>query len=160
VSTYAFEVFADYHQFALLAEQADGDLSDSWTQEAVDRLLAVAPGVVGIGTISNVTVPVVIEIAGEAPEAKWDAWDHVVEASLELPSGRLVVLGGADYFPVAPRISVAPGTYRVRSHVASGQQSDAELSTGEHYRVVLWPAPSSDVHVLKQAPPSVLFPGT
>jgi hypothetical protein len=44
---FEYTLFADYFKFYLQDESADGDLSNSWTQEAVDRLLAVAPGTIG-----------------------------------------------------------------------------------------------------------------
>jgi hypothetical protein len=61
---FEFKLFADYFQFYLQDERAGGDLSESWTQEAVDRLLATAPGTIGVGTVRNMDVPVVVEIAG------------------------------------------------------------------------------------------------
>jgi hypothetical protein len=108
------ELFADYFQFYLQDESAKGDLSDSWGPEAVDRLLAVAPGTVGIGTVRNMTVPVVVEILDAEPESDADAWDHVTECGLDVPTGRIVVAGCTDYFPKATRIDVTPGPYRVR----------------------------------------------
>ncbi|MBN2375205.1 MAG: hypothetical protein JXD22_02300 [Sedimentisphaerales bacterium] len=56
---YSFKIFADYHQFYLQDDdQNKGDLSEAWSQEAVDRLLAIAPNVVGIATIRNIDVSV------------------------------------------------------------------------------------------------------
>ena len=43
-----FNLFADCFQVYLQDEAIDGDLSESWTDEAVTRLLAAAPGTVGI----------------------------------------------------------------------------------------------------------------
>ena len=54
------ELSADYHQFYLQDEEASGDLSDSWSKEAVERLLAIAPGTVGVGTVREDDVPVEI----------------------------------------------------------------------------------------------------
>lgn len=49
ITTYMFDLFADYFQFYLQDEGADGDLSESWTQEATDRRLALAQGTIGVG---------------------------------------------------------------------------------------------------------------
>jgi len=65
-----FNLFADYFQFYLQDEAASGDLSAAWTEEAVARLLAVAPGTVGIGTVRNMEVPVSLEIFASAPPLK------------------------------------------------------------------------------------------
>lgn len=48
---FEFKLFVDYFQFYLQDERASGDLSERWTQEAVDRLLATAPGTIGVGTV-------------------------------------------------------------------------------------------------------------
>ena len=45
-------------QFYLQDESADADVSDAWTAEAVDRLVAIAPETVGVGTVRNMTVHV------------------------------------------------------------------------------------------------------
>ena len=58
MASHSFELFADYHQFYLQDEGAAGDLSDAWTDAAVAQLLAVAPGVVDVGTVRDTTVPV------------------------------------------------------------------------------------------------------
>jgi hypothetical protein len=79
---FEFKLFADYFQFYLQDESADGDLSDSWTREAVERLLAIAPGTIGVGTVRNMSVPVVVEIAETAPDDDVSEWDQVNECSL------------------------------------------------------------------------------
>jgi len=65
-SSYNLQLFADYHHFYLQDEDAEGDLSDSWDAQAIAAMLAVGPGVVGIGTARNTDVPVSI-ILLEAP---------------------------------------------------------------------------------------------
>jgi len=60
-----------------------GDLSDSWRKEATDRLLAVGPGVIGVGTVRNMDVPVVVEIADAEPAHDRKAWNQVNECSVE-----------------------------------------------------------------------------
>jgi hypothetical protein len=142
MSRHEFELFADYFQFYLQDEDERigiGDLSDAWTKEAAERLLAVAPGVVGIGTARNMTVPVVIEVLDHEPEADFDEWEHVVEGGLELKSGRLVVAGCTDYFPDAARLPVAAGTYRVRMSCRGFETiSTNGLDGDDTYRVQLW----------------------
>jgi hypothetical protein len=78
--------------------------------EAVNRMLAVAPGVVGIGTARNMTVSVALEVLLAEPAADFDTWEHVVEGGLQVSSGRLVVAGCTDYFPDAARILAPAGT--------------------------------------------------
>jgi hypothetical protein len=150
----ALSLLADYHQFYIQDEAADGDLSDAWDAAATARLLALAPGTIGIGTVRNVEVPVVIEIHERAPEADFAAWDHVVEAAISVASGRLVVAGCTDYLPDAKRIPLAPGSYRARiSYGGLDTVSEDGLEGEDRYRVQLWGAPESEVRIVKQRAP-------
>jgi hypothetical protein len=111
-----FELFVDYFQFYLQDDDVRlGDLSDAWTEEAVNRMLAVAPGVAGTGAARNMTVSVALEVLPAEPAADFDAWEHVVEGGLQVSSGRLVVAGCTDYFPDVARFPAPAGTYRVLS---------------------------------------------
>jgi hypothetical protein len=147
-------LFADYFQFYVQDETASGDLSQSWNEEATTRLLAVAPGTIGVGTVRNVDVPVVLEIHDREPDDDLVAWDHVVEAELNVASGQIVIAGCTDYFPDAMRVEVPAGGYRARvSYGALGTLSEDGLSGDDRYRVQLWPGPSTPVRVVKQRPP-------
>ena len=149
--SFQFQLFADYYQFYLQDESATTDLSASWTPEAVDRLLAVAPGMVGIGTARNMTVPVTVEVCGDAPDEDTSGWDQVNECTLEVPSGRIVVAGCTDYFPDAARIEVDPGSYRVRAYYGNlTALSSNGLEGDDRYKLVLWAAAPGPLQVLKQ----------
>lgn len=148
---YECTLLADYFQFYLQDEVADGDLSDSWTPEAVARMLAVAPGAVGVGTARNMRVPVSIEIHEREPLLDAGSWDHVAECSLVTRAGRVVIAGCSDYFPDAARVDVAPGTYCVRvSYGALKSVSEDGLDGLDHYTLQLWKAPPIEPRVLKQ----------
>lgn len=109
---FQYEIFADYHQFYLQDDDPSfGDLSEAWTEAATDRLLAVAARVIGVGTVRNVSVPVSVTIHDSRPTINDDEWDHIVAASFQVESGRIVIAGCTDYFPDAARIDVEPGTY-------------------------------------------------
>jgi len=79
---FEYKLFADYHHFYLQDECVKGDLSESWTQEAVDRLLAVAPGTIGVFTVRNLVVPVVVEVTDTAPDEDTTRWEQVNELLL------------------------------------------------------------------------------
>ena len=147
---YEYELFADYFQFYLQDEPVGGNLGDSWTEEAVARLLAIAPGTVGVGTVRNMNVPVVVEVHDAEPTHDFDAWDHVTECGLEVSSGVIVVAGCTDYFPEAARIEVPTGQYRVRvSYGDLNSLSDDGLDGNDHYRVQLWPGIATKPTVIK-----------
>ena len=146
-----YTLFADYFQFYLQDEAVAGDLSNSWTEEAVSRLLAIARGTIGVGTVRNMNVPVAVEITDSQPDADLSAWDQVNECALEVPSGRIVIAGCTDYFPDAARIDVVPGSYRARIYYGSlSSLSEDGLDGNDHYKVALWRAAPSPVPVLKQ----------
>lgn len=151
MSRYELTLFADYHQFYIQDENVDGNLSDAWTDEAVERLLAVAPGTVGIGTVRNVDVPVTIVVLEREPELDADKFDQVVECSIVVESGTIVVAGCTDYFPDAARIKIPSGPYRVRASFEGLESVSANGSEGkDHYHLQLWPAPMDTVEILKQ----------
>jgi hypothetical protein len=143
----------DFYQFYLQDEPVDGNLGDSWTQDATDRLLAITDGTIGVGTVRNMTVPVDIDVLDAEPQDLFDEWDQVNECSIEVKSGRIVVAGCTDYFPDAARIQVAPGTYRARIYYGKlDALSEDRLEGEDHYRVVLWPGEATLPVVLKQRP--------
>lgn len=151
MSLHEFTLFADYFQFYIQDESADGNLSDSWNEEAVTRLLAVAPGTVGVGTVRNMDCPVSIEVLDCAPTLQLELWDYVVECSILVQGSRIVVAGCTDYFPDAARIEVAPGTYRVRVGYAALESISEDCLTGnDSYKLQLWQAPAIKPTVLKQ----------
>jgi hypothetical protein len=116
-------------------------------------MIAVAIGTVGIGTARNVTVPVTVEVLPAPPQDALDGWDHVAEASLDAPSGILVISGCTDYLPDAPRISVPTGSPRVRAYYGGlDTLSEYGLDGDDHYRVVVWPSSPGPVEVLKRRP--------
>ncbi len=136
---YDFELFADYHQFYIQDEEVEGDLSDSWTKQANEILLAVAPGTVGIGTKRDMDVPVTIEIHDNEPDEAEEDWDQINECSIEIKSGKLVVAGCTDYFPDAERIEIKPSIYRVRVFYGGFDTlSEDGLDGDDQYKVILW----------------------
>jgi len=148
-----YELFADYFQFYLQDEAATGDLSESWTRDAIARLLAIAADAVGVGTARNMPVPVVVEVHDSIPaDSNLEEWDQVNECSLEVPSGRIAIAGCTDYFPDAARIEVSPGNYRLRLYYGNlNSVADPNALEGEdHYKIEMWQAPVAPLQVLKQ----------
>jgi hypothetical protein len=150
-----FDLFADYYQFYLQDELVDGNLGDSWTQEATDRLLAIADGTIGVGTVRSMTVPLDVEVIAAEPQDSFDEWDQINECSIDVKSGCIVIAGCTDYFPDAARIRVSPGMYRARIYYGNlDALSEDGLEGKDHYLVVLWPGQSMPPVVLKQRPAS------
>lgn len=55
-------LFADCYQFYFQDEAASGDLSDAWTPQATEDLLAVGTGVIVVGTARIATGRMAAEI--------------------------------------------------------------------------------------------------
>src|SRR5579864_9727724 len=147
---FQFTLFADYFQFYLQDEGVDGDLSDSWTQEAIDRLLAIAPGTIGVGTVRNMNVPVTVEIEDSPPDEDANVWDQINECSINVPSGRLVIAGCTDYFPDAARVELPPGPYRARIYYGDlNAPNPSGLEGDDHYKIVLWSAAPGPLVIIK-----------
>ena len=114
MSKYEFELFADYYQFYIQDDNTElGDLSDAWTEDAVENLLAVSNGVVGIGTVRNMDVTVQIVVQTTPPNLNEPEFDRINKTSIDCSTGTLVIAGCTDYFPDAERIALVPGVYGV-----------------------------------------------
>jgi hypothetical protein len=151
MQSHQLEIFADYFQFYLQDEAAEGDLSDAWDAPAVERMLAISAGMVGLGTVRNMDVPVTLQLLDAEPADDLTEFDHVVEGSLVIKTGPLVVAGCTDYFPDAARFDIEPGTYRVRLSCAGlNSLSEDALEGQDRYLVQLWQAPPIDPRALKQ----------
>jgi hypothetical protein len=149
--TFKFSLFADYFQFFIQDAAASGGVSQSWNAEAIARMLAIAPGTIGIRTVRNMHVPVSLEIHDQAPSDDFSEWDHVVECTLDARSGQAVIAGCTDYLPDAAHIGLAPGHYCARvSYGALDAVSRDGLSGDDHYRVQLWLGPPISARVVKQ----------
>ena len=147
------ELFADYFQFYIQDEKVDGDLSNSWTQEAVDRLLALAPGTIGVGTVRNMDVPVTIKLFDHEPEINNDleSVGQINECDIEATSDKLVVAGCTDYFPDAKRIDVDKGIYRARIYYCNLDKiSEDGLDGDDYYEIHLWPTKEkTDIKIVR-----------
>ena len=143
-----YQIFADYFQFYLWDAGERPNPPEDYDDDDIRRRIKAAPFVVVIQSVRNNEVPVEIDVALAAPPLTLDDWDHVAEASIEVPSGRIEIHectgGSIDIIPVTP------GSYRVRVCFAGlDTLSDDGVDGDDHYRIALWPAPLAPVEVLK-----------
>ena len=151
----SFEIFADYFQFVLMDESSEDDFAAIWSDEALGRMFAAGRSAVCPGTLRNVTVPVELYVGPSEPALCLDKYDHAIAASLDIPSGCLVVMGCTDYLPEAPRIELPAGTYQLL-YLVSGVASITHESdpADDRYIVHLWPGPPREPILLKHWRPS------
>jgi hypothetical protein len=93
-------------------------------------------------------------VRDDPPDDDVAGWDHVTEASIDVPTGRLFMtdLLAWDRKPEL-RINVPPGTYRARAyHAGLNTLSWNGLDGDDHYRLVLWPGEPCEPVVLKRYP--------
>ena len=143
------ELFADYFQFYLWDAGAERASASDYTDADVRRRIKEAPGVVIVQPERNMTVPVVLEIHDREPPLELADWDHVAEASLYLPTGRLQVHECTA--GVVAEFAAPPGWRRVRSqHAGLDTLSENGLEGDDHYLVAVWPAQPAPLRIVKQ----------
>ena len=143
------QVFADYHQFYLWDAGTNPEAPEDYTPVDVERMVKVAEHVVVLQPVRNTTVPVRVELHEVDPGFDERDWQHVVECSVRLPTGKLQVhecTGGAQL-----DVEVARGTYQVRALFTGLQTLSPDgLDGDDRYVVVLWPGELLPLHVVKQ----------
>ena len=151
------KIFADYSQVHLLDEESSCNPGDLWVDQAVLDRFGAARDLMIVGTEVNVFVLVNLDFLDTEPMDDSFEFDHVVEGSIEVPSGSLVVMGPTDYFPDTARFDVAPGWIRIRasrSNLYNAKiadiESDESLETIEKVRIQIWVAPKADLKIIKR----------
>ena len=144
-------LYASHTQFYVQDSEPLGSSDDPefWTQEACDNHLAIADGLLGIGTGSYDFVRVRVEEHQARPPLKLSGWDHVVEAGLDVRTRYLLVMGCLSSSGLFFR--VRPGHYRVRCCQANlAASTDSTGDAGDWYLVQFWPSKRAEARVLKR----------
>ncbi|WP_127553947.1 hypothetical protein [Actinoplanes sp. OR16] len=116
-----FEPYADHFAFVVSDAGADEGTFDGDTRDDADESWRIAVGqhCIVVGTARYDHVPVLLTVTDAPPaEAMLDSCDHVVEADVSLPSGRLCISGGAELPDEVEPVLLTTVRYRVpRRHV-------------------------------------------
>jgi hypothetical protein len=111
------------------------DAAGHWSEAEVD---------VRMPRSANFFVPLRVEAWGGRPPLDLDAWDHVAEFSLTVPSGQLA-LASAGIEEVT--LGIEPGAYRARwsgrNLNAAAAWTELDESAPDTYRLQIWPGPAS-----------------
>lgn len=142
MQTLKLELFADYFQFYIQDDDVKfGDLSEAWSDKAVDDMIAVSEHGIGIGTARNMDVPVTVNIVDEPHDLNDGEWDRVNRRSIDCDTGRLVIAGCTDFFPDAHRVKLAPGRYNITvGYKDLKNLSEDGLDGTDSYHVFIAPA--------------------
>ena len=143
-------VYASHRQFYVQDSEPPGTTDETtfWTEGACENRLAMADGILGIGTGSYDFVKVRVQEHFSEPPVELSQWDHVTEAGLEVRTGLLLVMGCLSSSGLFFR--VRPGHYRVRCcHANLAESVVSEGNAGDWYLVQFWPAAPAEARVLK-----------
>jgi hypothetical protein len=157
VLRYEFTIDVDHFQLYLQDDQTEFPSRPLGDRAFLDRI-QVAPGLIAILTERfGGDTRVEIEVLSDRPDESFDAWDQVVECSIEVPSGVLVLSTSTASLtameePDWPRVRVAPGTYRALVFYGDLDAVDPEddYLGDDHYRIALWPGELIEPRVLKR----------
>jgi len=148
---HSLDLFADYFQFYVCDGDFQTDTGTLWDDATTDRMLAVGPDLIAIGTARNMDVPLTLEVSDSEPVSDISEWDQVIECALALPSGTVIAFGCTEVPDDAERFQVDPGSYLARvSYGNLADLSDDGLEGNDRYRVQLWPGKVDGVIVVKR----------
>lgn len=106
-----FTVIVVYRQFYVFDEEASPPYPEDIPDRDISNGLKAPPSLLAIYPENDgaVTVDVVVD-----PKPLTDVgaeWNHVVEAQINVLSGRIEVASPTDFLPECPRVEVQPGLY-------------------------------------------------
>lgn len=151
-----FEFYTQYNQFLIEDKEhkTEIDHSDFWCEEAFNDKLAMANGVIGVGTHGYGNIKGEIEILDKPAEnINYELYDHIVEGGLNIQSGELRILDCPNSH-LELSVNLLPGKYRVRvygSNFASVKETDLANDTdNDFYKIEIWKSNDMERKVLKQ----------
>ncbi len=156
-----FEPYADHLQFVVSDAEADAGVldGDTWAKSPEEWRIGVERHALAVATARYDYVPVLLKLlAHPPPDGPFDDMDHVVEADIEVPSGKLAITGATQLPNEVEPLQLDPGRYRLRISYTQTEYrppGSHETEPGDHleYRINMWPVQvPSGGRVLKQGP--------
>jgi len=145
-----------YNQFYLADKlnQANTDSASFWTDESYNDKLAIAKGILGIGTKSYGNIKGELSVLEQPNKIDdYEKYDHIVEGGILVDSGIIQLLDCPNY-SVELELQIKPGKYRVRvygSNFSSVKEADlTNDSDSDFYKIEIWPDENMERKVLKQ----------
>jgi hypothetical protein len=148
---YQLKFFTEYYQFYLSDKDSKSqtDSDNFWTPQASADRMAVETGLLGISVGKYAEIDVEINILEtQNNERDFDEFEHIVEASIDVPSGVLLVKDCTG-FEVQLALQLAPQTYAVRCY--SAKLSSIENDVGDDFYVIeIWASDKIGRKVLRR----------
>ena len=144
---YRFEVSAEFNQFYLKDELAKGVVD--WNEDECWNNFASDDGLISVGTNCDRIVPVEVYILNSEPPLDLRPWDHLVECTIAVPSGCLLVGGCFDDCETAGRIELNRGTYIARLCYGN-QYCDDHECCADYYVIKIWQSNDQTSRVIKR----------
>jgi hypothetical protein len=149
LSKHNLSFFTEYYQFYILDSEtkAQTDAKDFWNTEADKCKLAIGEGLLGVTVARYAEIKVEVRVLSSEPIEDADA-DHIVETSLNLPSGLLMVKDCTSFDTIL-ELNLGKGTYRVR--ISSFKLWTVKGDEGDDYYVVeIWESAFVETVILKE----------
>jgi hypothetical protein len=126
-----------------------------WSEEAVQvHRIGVEPHSISIGTARDDLVESVLTVHAGAPMAEQGA-EHIVEADLDAPTGKLAIYSPGVDPADGPSLSVPACLLRARISYVPSEPPAGDTNGGDHFLYVidLWPVDQPQgLNILKQGP--------
>jgi len=146
-------VAIDQHVLSLEVEGAGWD--GAWENDAFgsERGIGVARAAISFVGFARDSgkIAVYVEVLSAPPEdGDLDDYQGVLEASLVVPGGKLLLVNESDRVPAVTLPTAADDAWRVRIYYADGDTARGDMAEGaEHARIVLFPGPKAPTKVLR-----------
>ena len=123
----------------ILCDEESPEEPEEICKQTLQQSVSTGDGMVCIRAMSEETLRVLVEVRESEPVSEYSDLFVLGEASLDAPSGRIILAGSGKYFPDAARIPVRPALYRLRAYAGSLDTAfSGTRRTQDHYRIVLW----------------------
>ena len=124
-----------YGQFYICDKNSPFDTGEAtfWSDEALMEGLAIGTNILGVASYGHVKGEISL-IKKERNDLDFKGFTHIVEASIEIPTGIIQIIP-FDSDPYI-EIKVEPAIYRVRVYIANS--SLLEESDNEYYTIEIW----------------------
>ncbi len=149
--SYDLKFFTEYYQFYIQDKntKSSTDSNIFWTPQASEDKMAVENGLLGISVAKYAEINVQVNIHPQQQTVfNLQDYEHVVEASIDVPSGVLQVLD-CTAMQLQLEINVTPGIYTVRSSSANLKTVQGDVGN-DFYVIDIFPSEKIERRVLKK----------